>query len=163
MIAINIDGKIKTYSDYPETWKDAGGNTITPYQFADDLTHYEDGFRDLVVPTNLTANQKLGEIYYHTTNDVFTYRIVNKSPTEIEQETAAQREITRNAIREKHEKRTVENSIALNPTDAANYFYEWKAGTYQIDQIRRFGGKTWRNTVANNTNAPDKGGWIEVK
>lgn len=156
MIAINIDGKIKTFSEYPKTW-----NNISPYQFAESDIHYEDGFRPFVTPT-LTGTQKLGAMIYDATNDVFTYAIVDKSPQELEQETVAQREISRAEIREKHEKRTVENSIALS-TDAAVYFYTWVAGTYQIDQIRRFNGKTYRNTVADNTNAPDKGGWIEIK
>lgn len=157
MIAINIDGKIKTFSDYPNTW-----NNISPYQFAEEDIHYEDGFRPFVTP-QLTAGQKLGAMVYDAVNDVFTYSVVSKSPADLEQETAAQKEITRNEIREKYQKRTVENAIALNPVDAEAYFYPWTAGTYQIDQIRRFNGKTYRNTVANNTNAPDKGGWLEIK
>lgn len=160
MIAITIDGKIKTFSTYPTKWK-VDGVEISPYQFATDR-HYDDGFREVVRPT-VTETQKLGELYFDEVNDVFTYQVVDKSPEEIEQENANQLAVQRAEIKERYVKIVVEDKIALNPTDAAIYFDEWTAGSYELDAIVNYKGKTYRNTVDGNTNAPDKGGWIEIK
>lgn len=157
MIAINIDGKIKTFSDYPNTW-----NNISPYQFAEEDIHYEDGFRPFVTP-QLTAGQKLGAMVYDAVNDVFTYAIVSKSPADLEQETEAQKEVTRAAIKERYQNIAVENTIALNLTEAPLYFKPYKAGAYLRYEAVAFNGKYYRNTVEGNTNAPDKGGWLEIK
>jgi len=49
-------------------------------------THYEDGWRDVIKP-EITSKQKRGEVYYDEENDVITYEIIDKSDTEIENET----------------------------------------------------------------------------
>lgn len=156
MIAINIDGKIKTFSEYPKTW-----NNSSPYQYAD--THYEDGFRDFVTPTNLTVTQKLGEKIFDAVNDVFTHAIVNKSAVELEQETANTKEAKRQDVKQKYLDIIAEDKIALSPADSLLYFKEWVAGIYKIDARVTYKGKPFRNTVEGNINAPDKGGWIEIK
>lgn len=51
----------------------------------------------------------------------------------------------------------------LTADERLKWYDEWTPGTYQIDQIRNYKGKTFNNTVEGNINAPDKGGWIEVK
>lgn len=154
MIAINIDGKIKTFSEYPETW-----NNSSPYQYAD--THYEDGFRSFVTPTNLTGTQKLGEKIFDAVNDVFTYSIVDKSAAEIEQENANAKQMEAEKIKEVKLKAYVES--VLTPTERLLFYPEWKQQAYAIKARVTYKLKTFENTIEGNINAPDKGGWIEIK
>ena len=71
MKAINLDGQIKTFSKIPNVWKDGNGTHIN-------ITDGEAyGFYDVVVPDFSGSHQQLGDIYFDSENDVFTYPTVN--------------------------------------------------------------------------------------
>ncbi len=73
MVAININGTIKTYSSVPKSW----GNQIG----VDYLSESEQnalGFYDVVIPST-NPSQELGDIYFDSTNEVFTYPVESKT------------------------------------------------------------------------------------
>jgi len=86
MIAIEINGEIKTFDTIPTEWKRTIG-----YNYSDAETIYKDGFRQVVEPF-LDVNKQKGNIYFDVVNDCFTYEILEKEivvatiiePTEIE-------------------------------------------------------------------------------
>lgn len=65
-------------------------------------------------------------------------------------------------IKEKLDK-MVEDQINLNPLSNPDFYPIWTAGTYAINAIVMYKSKLFKNTVASNSNAPDKGGWTEIK
>ena len=159
MIAINIDGKIKTYSTPPEKWKYSDGTEVSPYKY-DEETQYEDGFREVVIP-QVTEGKKLGAIQYDAVNDVFTYPLIDKSAEELAAEAESKKQMEAEKIKQKYIDRIVLD--AVSPTDALQLFKEWEPRAYALKEGAIFKGKPFRNTIEGNTNAPDKGGWIEIK
>lgn len=157
MIAINIDGKIKVYSTLPKTW-----GRILNYPKADPQIHYEDGFRNVVTP-QVTEGKKLGKIEYDEVNDVFTYPLIDKTAEDLEQEAKAEKEAKRYEIKQKYLDAIAEDNIALNPTDALEYYKPYEPRAYKNKEGAIYKGKPFRNNVEGNTNAPDKGGWTEIK
>jgi hypothetical protein len=71
MIAILIDGKIRVESKLPRRF----GKSLD-YRKKDPQEVYTDGWRDLVEPS-LTDSQELGNLYFDSENDVFTYNIID--------------------------------------------------------------------------------------
>lgn len=71
---------LKEYGEIPSLWNDTIG-----YNYATD-THYEDGWRDLIVPEIDHALQYLGELDFDEENDVVSYEVIEKTVEEIEQE-----------------------------------------------------------------------------
>jgi len=65
-------------------------------------------------------------------------------------------------IKEKLDK-MAEEQINLNPLSNPDFYPIWAAGTYAINVIVMYKSKLFKNTTANNSNAPDKGGWNEIK
>lgn len=78
------ENPIKAYSQIPTIWN--GGNG---YQYATEQ-HYEDGWRDIVIPEFNDKTEKLGELYYDEGEDVGTYPVIAKTQQEIEAEVIAQ-------------------------------------------------------------------------
>jgi len=72
MVAIEINGQIKTYSTIPTEWK----NTIG-YNYEDASVHYVDGFRNVVEPSYDTTLSYKGAMIYDSINNVFTYEVID--------------------------------------------------------------------------------------
>jgi hypothetical protein len=76
MVAIDINGSIKTYNSVPKIW----GNIIgVNYMSDSDLETI--GFYSVVRPTTKQSEQ-LGDIYFDTDNQVFTYPVESKTYTQ---------------------------------------------------------------------------------
>ena len=76
MKGINLNGTIKTYSSVPKTW----GNTLgVNYMSDEDLKGF--GFYDVVTPGTKQSEQ-LGDIYFDTDAEVFTYPVESITYTE---------------------------------------------------------------------------------
>ena len=157
MVAINDNGTIKTFSSIPAKWGKQHN-----YPAMDASVHYVDGFREVVEPQIDYATQKRGKIYFDATNDVFTYEAIAKSPEELEAGKIQKQQIEKEKIKqEKLEKLAEQN---LTPEERLKWYDEWKTGVaYKIGERATYKLKTFENTVEGNINAPDKGGWIEVK
>lgn len=155
MIAINIDGKIKTFSAIPKKW-----NGIHAYDTLPSEDHFEDGFREVVVP-QVTEGKKLGAIAYDAVNDVFTYPLIDKTAEELETEKVFKQQAEKEKIKAEKLEKLAE--AQLTPEERLKWYEEWKAGSYAIGVRVAYKLKTFENTVEGNTNAPDKGGWIEIK
>lgn len=74
------ENPLKAYSQIPSEW---GG--VIGYQYATEQ-HYEDGWRDIVIPEFDHKTEKLGELYYDEGEDVGTYPVIEKTQQEIEAE-----------------------------------------------------------------------------
>ena len=53
------------------------------YQNLHDSIHYNDGWRDVVIPTYDAATQRLGARYYNGVADIVTYPVINKTAEEL--------------------------------------------------------------------------------
>lgn len=78
------ENPLKAYSQIPTIW-----NGVNGYQYATEQ-HYEDGWRDIVIPEFDHKTEKLGELYYDEGEDVGTYPVIEKTQQEIEAEVMAQ-------------------------------------------------------------------------
>lgn len=78
MVAIDINGTIKTFNSIPETWK----NTIG-YNYFDASIHYVDGFRNVVEPSFNTTTSYKGSMIYDSVNNVFTYAVIDYTVEEL--------------------------------------------------------------------------------
>ena len=152
MIAQIKDGKIKLLGDYPKVY-----NNCSPYQYATDK-HKADGFYPYERPTP-AEGEKLGELYLN--GEVVTNYIAAKSPEELAAEAEAKKQVEKEQIKQKYLDRIVSDSVSL--ADALVLFKEWEPRPYALKEGAIFKGKPFRNTVEGNTNAPDKGGWTELK
>lgn len=75
MIAIEINGEIKTFSKLPKVWSDANG---THLNIGDGKAF---GFYDVVTPPTKQSEQ-LGDIYFDADAEVFTYPVESKTYTQ---------------------------------------------------------------------------------
>lgn len=155
MYAIEEKGKVKFYSSIPKVY-----NNDFAFSLRSAEHHKSVGFYPVVQPT-LLEGQKIGEVYFDEANEVYTYSVVDKTPEELTAEAAAKKQAEQEKIKEAKVKAYVES--VLTPTERLAYYPEWVAGTYAIDIKVTYKGKVFKNTVEGNTNAPDKGGWTEVK
>jgi hypothetical protein len=73
MKAIDINGEIKIYSQLPKSW----GNIIGGFNTLSDEEAKEYGFYDVVSPDYDNAVEILGDIYFDSDNEVFTYSVEN--------------------------------------------------------------------------------------
>lgn len=73
MVAININGTIKTYSSVPKSW----GNQIG-VNYLSESEQNALGFYDVITPST-NPSQELGDIYFDSTNEVFTYPVESKT------------------------------------------------------------------------------------
>lgn len=78
MIAIEINGQIKTFSTIPTVWK----NTIG-YNYEDASIHYVDGFRNVVEPSFDTTTSYKGSMIYDNVNNVYTYEVIDYTTEEL--------------------------------------------------------------------------------
>ena len=72
MIAIDLNGTIKTFSRLPKVWGDANG---THLNITDGSSF---GFYNVVRPVPKKSEQ-LGDIYFDADNEVFTYPVESKT------------------------------------------------------------------------------------
>lgn len=79
MKAILIDNKIKYFSSFKVFENTTNVQAATPEQI------YAWGFRDVVIPT-ITTTQKLGDLYFDETLDIFTYHVIDKTKVEVDAE-----------------------------------------------------------------------------
>ena len=80
MIAIKINGTIKTFNSIPKVFELK--KNILNYNKLEESVHYTDGFRPLVKPT-LQDNQYTTDIYFDLDNDVYTYKVETYSQEEL--------------------------------------------------------------------------------
>ena len=73
MKAINVNGKIKTFSSVPKSWNGKIG-----LQYATDSDLEALGFYDVEKPS-LKASQEYGDIEWDADNSRFTYQVNNKT------------------------------------------------------------------------------------
>lgn len=73
-----------------------------------------------------------------------------------------QKEAKEKIIKEKLDK-WAEEQVNLDPLANADFYPIWQEGTYAFDVIVNYKDKLFRNEVEGNVNAPDKGGWKEIK
>lgn len=71
MKAININGTIRVYATLPNEWK----NHLN-FSQADEKLLREEGFYDLVEPTYDPDTHRLGELYFDSKKEIFTYTLV---------------------------------------------------------------------------------------
>jgi len=84
MIAIDLNGTIKTFSKLPKVWSDANGTHLN-------ITDGEAfGFYPVITP-ELSAIEELGSIYFDSEANVFTYAINTINITETLSELKKQR------------------------------------------------------------------------
>ena len=77
MKAIQIDGAIKRYTTIPKAW----GSVIAGFNLLSSSDWEAAGFYDVVTPTT-KQSEKLGDIYFDSDNEVFTYPVESKTYTE---------------------------------------------------------------------------------
>ena len=80
MIAIKINGKIKTFNSIPKVFELKPN--VMNYNRLDADVHYKDGFREIVAPT-LEENQYKTVLYFDTDNDVYTYEVETYTEEEV--------------------------------------------------------------------------------
>jgi len=76
MVAININGTIKTYSSVPKSW----GNQIG-INYMTEAEQNALGFYNLIEP-QILISQELGNIYFDEDNNQFTYQVNNRTISE---------------------------------------------------------------------------------
>ena len=74
MKAININGNIKVYKNLPKSY----GSVIGGFDLLSDSELAEQGFYNVIVPSYNKA-QELGDIYFDSDNNQFTYPVNNKT------------------------------------------------------------------------------------
>ena len=72
MKAININGEIKLYSRLPKSW----GNIIGGFNTISDSEAESYGFFNVVTPEYNSAIETLGDMFFDTDNNVYTYNVV---------------------------------------------------------------------------------------
>ena len=77
MIAINLNGEIKTFATIPNEWKNTDGTKTLGYNYLDTSIHYIDGFRDVVDVVFNPDTQYKGGLIYDTVNNVYTYEVID--------------------------------------------------------------------------------------
>lgn len=76
MVAIDINGTIKTYSSVPKSWgKQIGVNYLSESE------QNAIGFYNVVRPST-NPSQELGDIYFDSENEVFTYPVESRTYTQ---------------------------------------------------------------------------------
>ena len=76
MVAIDINGTIKTYSSVPKSW----GNRIG-VNYLSESEQNAIGFYNVVRPST-NPSQELGDIYFDSDNEVFTYPVESRTYTQ---------------------------------------------------------------------------------
>lgn len=71
MVAITVNGEIKTFSRLPKSWSDENGLHLN----LNSDSAYELGFRDVVRPQYDSRIEKLGDL--HLEGDVYTYDVLD--------------------------------------------------------------------------------------
>jgi hypothetical protein len=72
MVAIDINGQIKTFNNIPDTW-----NHTIGYNYEDASIHYVDGFRSVIEPQYNSTTSYKGGMIYDEINNVFTYAVID--------------------------------------------------------------------------------------
>ena len=78
MYGKDFNGTIKTYYQLPKSF----GNVIGGFHLLSDSDLATHGFYPIVTPTYNSAIQDLGDIYFDSSNNRFTYPVNNKTWTE---------------------------------------------------------------------------------
>lgn len=78
MVAIEINGQIKTFQNIPDKWN----NTIG-YNYFDASIHYVDGFRNVLEPQYNSTTQYKDVMIYDSVNNVYTYQVIDYTPEQL--------------------------------------------------------------------------------
>jgi len=93
MKAIEINGEIKIYNTLPKSW-DGNKHYLGGFNNLSDEELKEEGFYDVIVPDYDSNIKKLGDIYFDSDNEIFTYNVENITWSE------SLSELKENAIKE---------------------------------------------------------------
>lgn len=74
MKAKDFNGTIKVYNQVPKSY-----NNIIGFQYLSDSDLESHGFYDVVTPTYNSNTQELGDIYFDSANNQFTYPVNSKT------------------------------------------------------------------------------------
>jgi len=170
MKARNENGNIVVYSEQQmqqkfNRFKLANGKDVDLFYASAKEVLEENRFFDYVQPP-LSEGQRYGEKYKDEVNKVFTCyveQIPPKTQAELEQEKEQKYQNEKERIKQVKWNKMVEDAINAAPLENPTYYKEWAAGTYVINAIVMYKSKLFKNTTAGNINAPDKGGWTEIK
>lgn len=126
MVAIDLNGTIKTYRSIPSYW-----NGIINYNSANNTDmQYADGWRDVVQPSYNTETQKRGVIYFDEANDVFTYEVIDKTDEEIQSELISQSQSNKQELIQRQVEAQIVNEAQqgddTNALDNQDLFPMWE-------------------------------------
>jgi hypothetical protein len=108
------DNPFIQYNDIPKTWR-AKPNLVN-YHLADPSIHFEDGFRDLVLP-QLSSFEDRGQIRYSEVTDNFTYQVIPWSDERIKQQALDEAESKRQELFQVEAEKDLEDRI-MSPIQA---------------------------------------------
>lgn len=118
------ENPLKEYSQIPSVWDGKIG-----YQYSSPDTQYEDGWRDIIIPSYNSQTEKLGDLYFDETNDYVTYEVIAKTQQEIEAEMLAEAESnSQNALQNYMKGLAISQAQEMTDEDAlanANLFPFW--------------------------------------
>ncbi len=101
MIAIEINGEIKTYPKIPSQW-----NGIFNYNKAT-YRHFDDGWRDVIIPSYNSNTEKLGSL--KVDGDTITYEVIPLTESELKLRISSNAEVQKEqAIQDKLKKQIVD-------------------------------------------------------
>ena len=84
-----IEGEI-IRTGLPQKFERPNGQTVWGgYQNLHDSIHYNDGWRDVVIPVYDAVTQRLGARYYNQVADIVTYPVIDKTAVELAAEKEA--------------------------------------------------------------------------
>lgn len=111
MKANNIEGKIITFDQLPADWKN-----VLNFPAASEEVHREFGFFNVVTPVIDGSLQRLGEIFFDVTNQVFTYPVIDKTV----QELATEKESLLQGIERRADIASIKKLLAILTKDILN-------------------------------------------
>ncbi len=135
MKAININGEIKVFQELPVDWKH-----YLNFREAPNELQKQEGFYDLVVPHYDPDLQRLGEIFFDSGNEIFTYPVIDKTVEEL----AAEKEALLQSIESKFDVASIKRLLIiltkniLNNTEVKQQELDDLASIYQQYRIGRF-------------------------
>jgi hypothetical protein len=108
------DNPFIPYNTIPKTWMKRPN--LVNYHLADPSIHFEDGFRDLVLP-QLSSFEDRGQIRYSEVTDNFTYEVIPWTEERIKQQALEEAELKRQELFQLEAEKDLEDRI-MTPIQA---------------------------------------------
>ena len=157
-VAYIKDGKTE-FKDLPKTYKN-----MPVFDKRAESVWNENGFYVIEYPA-LAEGEKYDGQNGELVGNEYVIKKVPKTPEELEAEKIQKQQAEKEKIKQKLIDKYIEGEVIKDPVTNINYFEEWKFKTegYPIAAKVQYKAKPFENLNANNTLAPDKGGWREMK